>query len=242
MFGAGRLSLIASDVSIYDPYWSSVVLLMAFENNLTDDSIQNQTVTPTGTPNYFTAPIAKFDTYSLALNYGANYLNIANTSSFYFGTGDFTIETWMRTDGASWGTGNVNVMDIAQKNNGVNGGPSGMWINTSSIVNPKAYNVAFYDNTAIGFVINPTAVASTAWNHICVGRRGGVVYIGANGVLSTPGSSTKNWFPYNVKIKQDFFNEYNYTAILDEFRVTAGVWRYGSGSTYPVPTARFPRQ
>jgi hypothetical protein len=243
MLGAGRLSLIASDVSIYDPYWSSVALLMAFENNLTDDSTKNQTVTASGfAPLYGTGPLAKFDTYAVILNAGANYLNVITTSGFYFGTGDFTIETWMLGNGGSWGTGNVCVMDIAQKNNGVNGGPSGMFINTSSVVNVKSYNVAYYDNTALGFVINPTAVASTSWNHICIGRRGGVVYIGANGVLSTPGSSTKNWFPYDIKIHQDFFNENNYTANFDEFRVTSGVWRYGSGSTYPVPTARFPRQ
>ena len=242
MFSSGRLSLIHSDVSIYDPYWSSVALLMAFENNLTDDSIQNQTVTGTGSIFYGSVANAKFDTYAVILNSGANYLNIANTSSFYFGTGDFTIETWMNP-GISWGTGNVNVMDIAQKNNSVQGGPSGMFINTSSITSSvNSYNVAFYDNTAIGFVINPKSLASNTWSHICIGRQGSVVYIGAGGALSTPGSSTKNWFPYNVKIKQDFFNEYLYTARLDEFRVTNGVWRYGTGTNYTVPTARFPRQ
>jgi hypothetical protein len=173
---------------------------------------------------------------------GANYLNIANTGSFYFGTGDFTIETWMNVPTGSWLSNNVNVMDIAQRQNGIQGGPSGMFLTTSSTASPTSYRVAFYDNTAIGFVSNPTAVPINSWIHICIGRQSGTAYIGANGVLVSAGTTTKNWFPYAPKIKMDGYSEYGYTARLDEFRVTNGVWRYGSGSTYTVPTARFPRQ
>jgi len=117
-----------------------------------------------------------------------------------------------------------------------------MFLSTSSGASPTAYGVAFYDNTAIGFVANPTAVQINSWTHICIGRQGGVAYIGANGVLHSAGATSKNWFPYNVKIKQDGYNENGYTARLDEFRVTNGVWRYGYGSRYDIPTARFPRQ
>jgi hypothetical protein len=245
MLGAGRLSLIHSDLSLYDPYWSSVALLMAFENNLTDNSTQNQTVTLTGASTYQTSP-AKFDTYSINLAKGANYLNVANTSSFYFGTGDFTIETWVYAPAAvapnGWGSGNVCVMDIAQKDNGVQGGPSGFFLSTSSAATVRSYRTAVYDNTAMGFVTSNVVLATDAWNHIVTGRQGSTFYLGTNGTLKNAGTSSKNWFPYGVKIKQDFFNEYQYNTNFDEFRVTRGVWRYGTGATYDVPTARFPRQ
>jgi hypothetical protein len=241
MFGAGRLSLVASVQSLYDPYWGNVVLLMGFENTLADASPAGSTVTATGTITYNTSTF-QFDTASGVLASGANYLNISNTSSFYFGTGDFTIETWMNVPTGAWITNNVNVMDLSQKQNGIQGGPSGIFLSTSSIASPTSYRVAFYDNTAIGFVSNPTAVPINSWFHICIGRQSGVAYVGANGVLTTAGATTKNWFPYAPKIKMDGYSENGYTARLDEFRVTNGVWRYGTGSTYPVPTSRFPRQ
>ena len=247
MLGAGRLSLIASDVSIYDPYWSSVVLLMGFENNLTDSSSANQSITPTGSI-YFSTSTVKFGTYSITLQGAAalnkSYLNITNTSSFYFGTGDFTIETWAYIpSGTYWGSNNVSVMDITQKQNGVNGGPSMFGLTTSSGSTVNAYKIFVYDNTAMGNVSSTAVLGGNTWNHIVTGRQGGTFYLGTNGTLQVAGTSTKNWFPYNVKIKNDGYTENDYFVNYDEFRVTSGVWRYsGSTSTYTVPTAQFPRQ
>jgi Concanavalin A-like lectin/glucanases superfamily len=241
MFGGGRLSLFANNISLYDPYWGNVVLLMGFENNLTDASTSSQTVTATNTISYSTST-AKFDTYSINLP-SSSYLNITNTSSFYFGTGDFTIETWVYVpSGGSWLTGNVCVMDISQKANGVQGGPSFFGLNTSSNLTVNSYRAAFYDNTGIGFITTNNVLGSNVWNHICAGRVGGNAYLGANGVLKNCGTTTKNWFPYGVKIKQDYYLENGYNANFDEFRVTRGVWRYGTGTNYTVPSERFPRQ
>jgi Concanavalin A-like lectin/glucanases superfamily len=247
MLGNSHLSLFASDISIYDPYWGNTVLLMGFENNLADNSQSNQTVTPTGTPLYSTSTV-KFGTYSVLLQGAAAlnkaYLNIANTSTFYFGTGDFTIETWVNIpSGYSWGTNNVCVMDISQKQNGVNGGPSVFGLTTSSGSTVNAYKTFIYDNTAMGNVSSTQVLGSDTWNHIVTGRQAGTFYLGINGTLQIAGTSNKNWFPYSVKIKQDGYAENDYYTYFDEFRVTSGVWRYnGSTSTYTVPTAQFPRQ
>jgi hypothetical protein len=247
MLGAGRLSLIWSDPTQYDPFWNNVVLLLGFENTLADASTSSQTLTLTGTSTYQTSP-AKFDTYSINLPKGANYLNIANTSSFYFGTGNFTIETWVYAPTSifpnGWVSSNVCVMDISQKNNGVNGGPSffGLSTSTSAAATVTAFRTAVYDNTDMGFITSDVVLPTNAWHHIVTGRQGSTFYLGTNGTLKTAGTSSKNWFPYSVKIKQDFFNEYQYNVNYDEFRVTTGVWRYGTGTNYTVPTARFPRQ
>jgi hypothetical protein len=242
MLGASHLSLAAANSNLYDPYWSSVVLLLGFENTLADASLANSTVSTSTVLTYSTSP-AKFDTYSVLLPSAQVWLNVANTSSFYMATGDFTIETWAwtRTDG-NWGSGNVCIMDIAQQLNGINGGPSGFFLTTSTGGVVTAYKTAVYDNTAMGFVTSDVVLPALTWNHIVTGRQGSTFYLGTNGTLKTAGTSSKNWFPYNVKIKQDAYGETRYPVNFDEFRVTKGVWRYGTGTTYTVPTARFPRQ
>jgi len=247
MFGAGRLMLANSDPSLFDPYFNGVVLLLGFEQTLNDPSPANSTVVNgqfSGGFSYQSSP-AKFDTYSINLprTVGYTYLDITSTtSSYYFGTGDFTIETWVYTTGTVWQNANACVMDIAQKPNGSQGGPSFFGLSTSTIGIVSAYKTAVYDNTAMGFVTSDVVLPWNTWNHIVTGRQGTTFYLGTNGTLKTAGTSSKNWFPYNVKIKQDYYNESQYPANFDEFRVTKGVWRYGTGTTYTVPTARFPRQ
>lgn len=235
-----NLSLARADPTLVDPNFNNVSLLMGFENNLKDDSAVNCSLTVTGAITY-DSTVKKWDTYSGSMASGANYLNIsaANTGSFFFGTGNFTIETWIYVPTGAWTSGNVCVFDIAQRQNGVNGGPSGFFLSTKTAT---TFKIAYYDNTAIGFVSNSTALNLDTWHHIVAGRQGSTIYLGWNGTLQNMGTSTKNWFPYNVKIKQDAYNEYGYLGKFDEFRVSKGVWRYGTGSTYTTPTTRFPRQ
>jgi hypothetical protein len=247
MLGASHLSLVAANPDLYDPYWSSVVLLLGFENTIADASLANVSLsTNTGVVVFQTSP-AKFNTYSGYLGTGtALDVSSANTSSFYFGTGDFTIETWVYAPTATtpdgWGSNNVCIMDIANKLNGVQGGPSGFFLSTSSRTTVSSYVTAVYDNTAMGFVGSNVVLPTNAWNHIATGRQGTTFYLATNGIMKTAGTSSKNWFPYNVNIKNDAYLERNYAANFDEFRVTKGVWRYGTGTTYTVPTERFPRQ
>lgn len=248
MLGASHLSLLASVQGVYDPYWSSVVLLLGFENTLADASLANITVIPTQPPMVYSTTTVKFNTSSgfLADTGAALVINTASTSSFYFGTGDFTIETWLyaptATFPASWGSNTVNIMDISQKLNGVDGGPSGFFLSTSSRTNVSSFKTAVYDNTAMGFVGSNATLATNTWHHVATGRQGTTFFLATNGTITSAGTSSKNWFPYNVKIKLDAYTETFYNVYFDEFRVTKGVWRYGTGSTYDVPTARFPRQ
>lgn len=245
MLFSRNLGLQRADPTEYDDNWTQVSLLLAFENNLTDDSTVGNSQTVTGSITYQTSPV-KFNTYSGNLAKGANYINVGSTSSFYFATGDFTIETWIYVPTATspngWSSGNVCIFDIAQKQNGVQGGPSFFGLSTSSVTTVSSFKTAVYDNTAMGFVTSNEVLATNTWHHICTGRKGSTFYLGTNGTIKNAGTSTKNWFPYGVKIKQDGYNEYGYNVNFDEFRVTKGVWRYGTGSTYTVPTTRFPRK
>lgn len=236
-----NLALGRADPTLVDLDFNSVSLLLGFENNLTDASPANNTVTVTGAITY-DSTVKKWDTYSGSMASGANYLSMSNTSSFYFATGDFTIETWIYVNTGAWASGNVNVMDIAQRQNGVNGGPSGFFLSTSSVASVTSFKTAFYDNTAIGFATSTAVLPTNTWHHIVTGRRGTTIYLGTNGTLQNMGTSSKSWFPYAPRIKLDAYNEYGYAVKFDEFRVTKGVWRYGTGSTYTTPTTRFPRQ
>lgn len=244
------ISLTDSNPSLYDPYFNTAtVLLLGFENTLNDVSPANSVVS-TGTFSgswSYSGSTVKFDSASAYLGpttvSSGPFLSIANTSSFYFGTGDFTIETWINVSGTDvWQTSNTVIMDISQKTNGVQGGPSGFFLTTSSSGGVSAFRTAVYDNTAMGFTASNTVLGVNTWNHIVTGRQGTTFYLGTNGVLQNVGTSNKNWFPYAINIKQDAYNEGRYGAYFDEFRVTKGVWRYGTGTTYTTPTTKFPRQ
>jgi hypothetical protein len=138
-------------------------------------------------------------------------------------------------------------MDISQKQNGVNGGPSVFGLTTSTGGTGQgpvnSFKTFVYDNTAMGNVSSTQVLGASTWHHIVTGRESGTFYLGWNGTLQVAGTSNKNWFPYSVKIKNDGYSESGYYVYFDEFRVTSGVWRYsGSTTTYTTPTTQFPRQ
>ena len=75
-----------------DPYTK---LLLHFDNNLTDSSASAHTVTAVGgatTSSYQ----YEFGGYSAYMNGSGQYFTVPDSADWYFGTGDFTIDTWVR--------------------------------------------------------------------------------------------------------------------------------------------------
>ena len=143
----------------------------------------------TFTPYSYTVSANSTNTWSTYFDSGGDYVTVPANTNFAFGTGDFTIETWMYTIGTFTG---ANCRIISTRNSG--GGLAGTWS-------------LKFSNTSLHFAevttgepgVNKTGlVLPNSWIHLAVTRQssntrlflnGNLV---ANGIQSTNFSSTAN--------------------------------------------------
>ena len=206
-----------------DANWANVSLLLAGDglNNgtvFTDLSPASTSVTVgAGLPVTSTTTM-KYGTAALKFN-GTSYLTTAPVS---FGTGDFTIETWMFNAGSQ--TTNTDFINNGQ--------------------------FAFYQSSAgkLSFVFQSVAVfSSTAtiplnqWVHVAASRNLGVLKLYVNGVLGGTFNSTQSATALNtglVRLGANASGAKPFTGYLDDVRITKNVGRYPADFT--PPTASFP--
>lgn len=211
-----------------DPYWSSVSSLLHFDtapaSTIVDSSLSTRTVSKVGSATTSSTK-SKFGGYSLALNGSTDYASVSGGSAISFGTGDFTIETFLNLTSRP-----SDVFLIGSSTNG-------------------ALFFAIYNTGALG--IGRVGVAwdslTTAqswsldtWYHLAVSRVSGVVYLFVNGnLLASPANTTSYALnnPYFVGAEGVTYFTNGY---MDELRITTGVGRYTSSFT--APTAAFPNQ
>jgi hypothetical protein len=171
-----------------------------------------------------------------------NHLSFANSDTFDFGTGAFTIEFWFYppTSGPSGGP------HLVALGTGATFNPFVISLGASSAVALKLFlssNGTSY-NICSGLALG-TATAST-WNHVAVSRAAGGTEpfeLFLNGTRTT----TQAWTGAGLYDRDAPLYIGGETLIagmgagggIDELRITKGVARY-TGSTYTVPTAAFP--
>ncbi len=218
-----------------DPFFSSVKLLLHMDGTngqttFTDSSPVARAISRSGTAVVTTAD-KKFGTGSLSLaGTGNDYLQAAASADFSFGTGDWTIEAWIKpaTIGAGFDA-------IVGNFNNLNNGSCGLTRNGSA--------VAFYGKTTTGLdlYIQGGTLTTSAWYHVAAARVGTTIYLFLDGVLqasrgSLVGDIGNSAIAYNVGITGGLID--NMQGLFDEVRVTKGVGRYSSNFT--PPTAAFP--
>lgn len=214
---------------VSDPDFANVSLLLHMDGSngsttFTDSSSNAFTVTANGNAQISTAE-SQFGGASGLFDGTGDYLSLADNADFDFGTGDFTIECWIKpSSGKSIASGNA-TGDFMFATDTFNAGDIGF-----------GRNGLAWDLTAA----SPGLTAG--WNHVAVTRSGTTLRILCNGSVAATGSG--NTESYNVTNNlwigarstsgspDQFFNGY-----IDEFRITKGVARW-TGS-YTVPTAPF---
>ena len=180
-----RLSVIASAIrrvisgvaNSLDPYWDKVVALIHGDSNIDkDDPYYNhvallihgngtngstvitdqkgKTVTANGNAQISTAQ-SKFGGASAYFDGTGDYLSVASSADFGFGTGDFTIECWVKTAGT-----NKSVWD----NRITNEAGTGYIATTTG-------RIGFW-NSAAAFE-GTTNVADDTWHHLAWCRASG---------------------------------------------------------------------
>jgi hypothetical protein len=209
-----------------DPDYASVSLLLHLdgENNsvaFPDDSPSPKTATRFGDVAVITAQ-SRFGGASAVFDGNGDYLSYDADAAFSFGSGDFTIECWVRC-GNHLGT-IVSGRDIAS--NGV----------TFRVHNNRLE--AFYGGGTAQITASDTHPIST-WFHAALCRQGTTVRLFQDGVQV--GSTT--WAvdihgTTTAPIRIGSYTGESFNGHLDEVRITKGVARYTAAFT--APTEPFP--
>jgi hypothetical protein len=198
-----------------------------------DSSEMNDVITAGSTQASITQ--VKYGTASMKFNGTTDYLTIPASTSFNFGSGDFTIEAWVYA--VSWPTtiyfaGQSNTSDYAPVLPFFTSGKPGLA--ATSATGSWAVN---------SFGSAPTLSTAT-WYHVAWVRYGnewsvyvnGTKYIVAASTAVTVYTSTDSLaISTNGNRNNYFFNGY-----IDDFRITKGYARYTSNFT--APTATLPTQ
>jgi hypothetical protein len=214
-----------------DPNFADVSLLLHGDGTngsttITDNSPSPKTVTAVGNAQISTAQ-SKFGGASIALDGTGDYLSTPATNAFVFGTGDFTIEFWIR----------FTVVTGVQV------------IYDQRPVNAAFVPTIYTNNNTLNYLFNGLVaitlgtVTSAQWYHIAIskqgsstkgfidGTQGGSTYVDSTSYTSGP-NLLIGQNSVNVNTPQ-FVNGY-----IDDLRITKGVARYTANFT--PPTAAFP--
>lgn len=238
-----------SYVAPADAYASSVSFLYHADTALTPD-VAGNSVAGVGSPTLSTANY-KFGGGAASFT-GTNYAYVddASGSKAAFGTGDFTVEAWVRPTSTSCTYG------CAIAGNWADGAAAPAYTNYSGWtlrINRSSGNYgvqfAYGYNLAVG-VGASGLIPANAWTHIAVTRQANAVKVWVNGVQQGSTATVSNSIGSGVgalvlgntdgtNVAKSSGSVYTgFVGQIDEVRVTKGVARYSS--TFTPATAAFP--
>lgn len=216
-----------------DPYWANVVALLHFNGSDHSSSYIDQTgrtwTIGSGSSSEISTNKSMFGGASLFVYPSVTYggIRTAASSDFNFGTADFTIEWWNNLDDAaiyqtSFGIGYVGSGELLCQTTSTSS--IAIYISGSSVMSTSA------------------AIITGVWTHYALVKDSGVLRFYINGVQAasvTNGTSisTSNYISIGGR---NLDSTYPTRGYIDDFRVTNGVCRYPSGTTFPVPLDAFP--
>jgi hypothetical protein len=223
-----------SSLSQADPYFSSVSLLLSGDS-FTDLSSSPNTITNNNSITVNTTT-KKYGTGSIYFNGTNQSLTFASSSTFAFGTSNFTIECWYYPVSRSstwptiWGNPETYPTNCFAMNDRHNQHQSVF-----------AVTIGNYQPANEVAIIGSITVVDKTWYHLAVVRNGTSIKMYVNGVLdgsitysgSVDNNSAEAWFIGGAA--SAWTNSY-----IDDFRITKGVARYTTNFTPPVaplPTA-----
>ena len=210
-----------------DIYFDKVSLLLPFDGtdgatSTTDISNSNHSLVFGGDAK-ISAGESKYGGTSCYFDGKGDYLTVADSEDWNFGTGDFTIEFWV------WRTG-------LKSSEGLIGAYPTGWQSAAPLV-------AVHDNKILiteGKYSNRTKaddaplIVST-WYHIAFSRRSGTMWLFIDGKLVKFGEDDHSYDFNDIKIGNYNVgpNNYYFSGYLDDIRLTKGVARYTSNFTVP---------
>lgn len=204
-----------------DPDFASVVLLMHCNGTdgsttFTDNSGSAKTLTANGNAQIDTAQ-SQFGGASAMFDGTGDYVSAASSTDFEFGSGDFTIECFLRLADQD----NLSIFYTEDGNTSFHV-DAGRWVWRAN-------------NTNV-FVTADTIGLNT-WVHVACVRNGSTTRVYRDAVMVATGTSV-NCANSNSAIRIGTGYQ-SLNGHIDELRITKGVARYTSAG-FTVPTAAFP--
>ena len=192
-------------------------LLLGTTNSVTDASTNNRTLTLTGQVAANTT-FAPHIPASISFDGTGDYIDIASSSAFTFGTGNFTIEFWFK------GVAQLDKF-FYDNRGGVSGNSSYPILTTDNSTGTKLRWGP--TNTS-----SNTTILDNTWHHCAVTRESGNVKFWIDGILDkTVADSTNYSTNYAVKIGRNSFGTNDLTGNMSNFRIVKGTAIYTSNFT-----------
>jgi hypothetical protein len=206
-----------------DPNWYNTVLALPFntENGLTD--LKGKTVSAFGnaaiTPSQF-----KFGDASLSLDGTGDYLTIPDSTDWDFGTGDFTVECYIRFNATGV------LMTIAGNYIDSVTGWSFQYRGTTT-------SFAFANGDTFLATYSTFSPVIGQWYHLAVSRASGTIRLFIDGVQVQSNANSTNITGSNNPLAIGFLNysggmQY-VNGYIDDLRITKGIARYTDNFTLP---------
>lgn len=166
-----------------------------------------------------------------------DYLNIADSSAFGFGTGNFTMEAWIYPTATQ---NDLTTIIDCRSGGGSNG--------VSIFIDSGSKNILFYNGSNNSGVVTNATIPLNAWTHVAVQRSGTEMSVYVNGIKDavtlTNGNDVTSSRPCFIGTACDSpGNSRNFTGYMDDIRITKGVARYTTNfipPSGPLPTTDDP--
>jgi hypothetical protein len=185
---------------------------------------------------------SKFGGASMLFDGTGDYLTYADSAVFEFGSGDFTVEAWVRFAGYPADNGGQFNQTIICKD--VSGGRGWALAVTGTAASLTTLSFTGFAPAATS-VTASYAFALSTWYHVAAVRSGNLLYLFVDGVLLNPGGTAFNMtiqdVATTVRVGGNLFDGtflYYLNGHLDDLRVTKGAGRYTADFT--PPTAALP--
>lgn len=206
-----------------DASYANVSLLLHGDGTNGSTTIPDSSVSPATVTTYGNAAISttqsKFGGSSLYFDGTGDYLTIPGGDAFAMGTGDFTIEAWVRPASTS---GVQAICNIAYDGSG-------------QLFFGIIYGALTVYHAGGSILAGSSAPAADAWSHIALTRASGTLQMWIEGTqVGTVSFSTSLSCPNPVSIGAGYAGAYPFAGYVDEVRITKGVARYTSSFTPPA--------
>jgi hypothetical protein len=182
-----------------------------------------------------TADQSKWDGYSIVFDGTGDYLDCPADADFNLGTGDFTIEGWVKTTtAATVGGYSIRLFQIDGPTTSTTAGNLQVFLNNSTGA-LRLYEASLDSSGS-------TALTDNAWHHWAVSRVGTALKGFVDGVqeisITSSLNITANSATPRPRIGAHSSTQGTFTGYMDAIRVTKGVGRYTGN--FVAPTAAFP--
>ena len=165
-----------------------------------------------------------------SINYASNGLGrtytTSSSSDFTMGTGDFTIEGWVRPSNA---TENRGIFQISANSGGLSSNPTG-----TLAIGHSSDTFQVYCKNSFGGLSFVTPRYVGVWFHLALVRSSGVLKAYINGVEKASTTDTTNYNGTYVNVGGFYSTSYLWKGDISNFRVVKGTAVYTS--TFKPPT------